>query len=93
MHRAELELFAALGIRPPSDRAMDLWVKGAIVAILVALTVLALLPPALPSIATLLLVIAVLRLVLIIQRWSERSLRRDLVTPYVHSAGGARPTV
>ena len=93
VHRAELELFAALGMRPPSDRAMDLWVKGAIVAILVALAVLALLPPALPSVATLLLVIAVLRLVWIVRRWRERSLRRDLVTPYVHSAGGARPTV
>ena len=46
VHRAEVELFAALGMRPPSaDGAMDLWVKGAIVAILVALAVLALCRP------------------------------------------------
>ncbi len=93
VHRAEVELFAALGMRPPSDRAMDLWVKGAIVAILVALAVLALLPPALPSIATLLLAIAVLRLVWIVRRWRDRTLRRDLVTPYARVDGGASRSV
>ena len=89
VHRAEVELFAALGMRPPSDRAMDLWVKGAIVAILVALALLALLPPALPLIATLLLGVAALRTVWLARRWRERTLRRDLVTPHVRRGDSA----
>jgi hypothetical protein len=90
VHRAEVELFAALGMRPPSDRAMDLWVKGAIVAILLALAVLALLPPALPLMATLLLGIAAVRTAWIARRWRERTLRRDLVTPHVRPDGAVR---
>ena len=90
VHGAEVELFAALGMRPPSDKAMDLWVKGAIVAILVALAVLALLPPALEIMATLLLMLAALRMWWIVRRWRERTLRRDLVTPHVRRDGGAR---
>jgi hypothetical protein len=91
VHRAEVALFTALGMPPPSDRAMDLWVKGALVAILVALAALAFLPPALPLIGTLLLALAIWRLAWIVRRWRGRTLRRDLVTPHVRG-GRKRPS-
>ena len=61
-------------------------------AILVALALLALLPPALPLIATLLLGVAAVRTVWLARRWRERTLRRDLVTP-ARPPGRARTLV
>lgn len=45
VHAEELELFAALGIRPPRESALDLWVKAAPAAVFAALAALMLAPP------------------------------------------------
>lgn len=87
VHRAEVELFAALGMRAPSDAAMDLWVKGALVAILVALAALTFVPPASPGTGAFLLVLAGVRLAWIARQWRGRVLRADLVTPHTGRAG------
>ena len=61
---------------------MDLWVKGALVAILLALAALMLLPPADAGTAIFFLVLALLRLAWLARVWRERTLRGDLVTPH-----------
>lgn len=88
VHDEEVALFRALGMRPPSDTAMDLWVKGALVAILAALAALQFMPPAETADAYVLLVLAALRLAWLARVWHGRTLRGDLVTPHVKIASG-----
>lgn len=88
LYDEEVALFAALGMRPPSDTALDLWVKGALVAILGALTALMLMPPAVPWTAGFFLMVAVLRLAWLARAWHRRTLRGDLVTPHVSVDAG-----
>ena len=88
VHDEEVALFAKLGMRPPSDSAMDLVVKGALVAILLALAALMFLPPAEVGTAIFFLVLAVLRLAWLAGVWRGRTLRGDLVTP--HAAPAAK---
>lgn len=45
VHAEELALFAALGIRPPRESALDLWVKAAPVGVFAAFAALMLVPP------------------------------------------------
>jgi len=88
LHDEEVALFAALGMRPPSDTAMDLWVKGALVAILAALGALMLMPPADAEAGVFFIVIALLRLAWLARAWRGRTLRGDLVTPHVGTVHG-----
>jgi hypothetical protein len=85
VHDEEVALFAALGMRAPSDAALDLWVKGALVAILAALAALMFVPPADAVTGAVLLAIAILRLTWLGRSWHGRTLRGDLVTPHVHA--------
>jgi len=86
LHDEEVALFAALGMRPPSDTAMDLWVKAALVAILAALAALMFTPPADAVSGIFFLVLAVLRFAWLVRAWRGRTLRGDLVTPHVKPA-------
>jgi len=86
LHDEEIALFAALGMRPPSDTALDLWVKGALVAILLALAALMLTPPADVWTAGFFMVLALARLAWLGRAWRRRTLRGDLVTPHVKIA-------
>jgi len=90
LHDEEVALFSALGMRPPSDTAMDLWVKGALVAILTALAALMLIPPARPPTACFFLVLAILRLAWLARVWHGRTLRGDLATAHVRQTPGVR---
>lgn len=89
LHDEEVALFTALGMRPPSDAAMDLWVKGALVAILAALAALMFTPPADVGAGIFFLVIAALRLVWLARAWHGRTLRSDLATAHVRRTTGA----
>ncbi|MBA3747910.1 MAG: hypothetical protein H0W96_10535 [Solirubrobacterales bacterium] len=84
VHEEEDRLFAKLGMRAPSDSALDLRVKGALVAICVALAVLMFTPPdADAAIGAFFLIVAMARLPWLVREWRRRRLRTDLVTSHV----------
>ena len=86
VHDEEVALFTALGMRPPSDTALDLWVKGALVAILVGLAATAFAPPSDATAGLFLLALALMRLAWLARHWRRRTLHPDLVTPHVAGA-------
>lgn len=89
LHDEEVALFAALGMPPPSDTALDLWAKGTLVAILAALAALMFTPPD-PDVGTAIffLVLAVLRFAWLTREWRRRTPHGELVTAYVRAAPG-----